>query len=225
MSAVLVVSVSSLWSSRGVVLADSHRPNGGIRCSKALQCKADRRELRQAEKIQAQGLTIPQTCKRLGISRQTFYRWRIKYGALKEGEAQRFKALERENARLKRIVAVRTLVHSRCCDLEAAAAAGLLAAGLSGRLNDGVVDVRACGHVAAASVAEPTCDSRALFFVIALLPREVAYETVLRTMWWWSPFSFEKEPRKLEFASESPAEPSGAGDRVAVGQATGTFRR
>ncbi len=38
-------------------------------------------KLREAEKHQAQGLTIPQSCKRLGISEQTFYRWRIKYGA------------------------------------------------------------------------------------------------------------------------------------------------
>ena len=36
-------------------------------------------KLREAEKHQAQGLTIPQRCKRLGISEQTFYRWRIKY--------------------------------------------------------------------------------------------------------------------------------------------------
>ena len=62
-------------------------------------------KLREAEKLQAQGLTISQACKRLGISDQTFYRWRIKYGALKEDEAQRSKALEQENARLKKIVA------------------------------------------------------------------------------------------------------------------------
>jgi putative transposase len=48
-------------------------------------------------------------CKRLGCSEQTSYRWRTKYGALKEDEAQRLKALELENARLKRIVAVSTL--------------------------------------------------------------------------------------------------------------------
>ena len=62
-------------------------------------------KLREAEKLQGQGLTIPQLCKRLQISDQTFYRWRLQYGALKEDEAQRLKALELENARLKRIVA------------------------------------------------------------------------------------------------------------------------
>src|SRR5437879_1663994 len=66
-------------------------------------------KLREAEKLHGQGLTIPQACKRLGISDQTFYRWRIKYGALKEDEAQRLKALEQENARLKKIVADQAL--------------------------------------------------------------------------------------------------------------------
>jgi len=66
-------------------------------------------KLREAEKLQGQGLTIPQLCKRLQISDQTFYRWRLKYGALKEDEAQRLKALEQENARLKRIVAEQAL--------------------------------------------------------------------------------------------------------------------
>ncbi|MGH2704422.1 MAG: helix-turn-helix domain-containing protein, partial [Actinomycetota bacterium] len=37
-------------------------------------------KLREAEKLQGQGATIPQVCKRLQISEQTFYRWRIKYG-------------------------------------------------------------------------------------------------------------------------------------------------
>ena len=75
-------------------------------------------KLREAEKLQAQGLTIPQSCKRLGISDQTFYRWRIKYGALKEDEAQRLKALEQENARLKRIVAEQALDISMLRDLQ-----------------------------------------------------------------------------------------------------------
>jgi transposase len=66
-------------------------------------------KLREAEKLQTEGLTIPQTCKRLQISDQTFYRWRLRYGALKEDEAQRLKALEQENSRLKRIVAEQAL--------------------------------------------------------------------------------------------------------------------
>jgi len=75
-------------------------------------------KLRQAEKFQAEGLTIPQACKRIGISDQTFYRWRIRYGALKEDEAQRLKALEQENSRLKRIVAEQALDISLLKDLQ-----------------------------------------------------------------------------------------------------------
>ena len=75
-------------------------------------------KLREHEKLQGQGLTIPQACKRLGISDQTFYRWRIKYGALKEDEATRLKALEQENARLKRIVAEQALDISMLKDLQ-----------------------------------------------------------------------------------------------------------
>ncbi len=75
-------------------------------------------KLREAEKLQGQGATIPQVCKRLQISEQTFYRWRLKYGAMKEDEAQRLKALEQENARLKRIVAEQALDISMLKDLQ-----------------------------------------------------------------------------------------------------------
>lgn len=51
-------------------------------------------KLREAESLQARGLTIPPVGKRLHVSEQTFYRWRSKYGALKEDEAQLLKALE-----------------------------------------------------------------------------------------------------------------------------------
>ena len=74
-------------------------------------------KLREHEKLQAQGLTIPQACKKIGISDQTFYRWRTKYGALKEDEAHRLTASETENARLKRIVAEQALDISMLKDL------------------------------------------------------------------------------------------------------------
>jgi transposase-like protein len=73
--------------------------------------------LRDAEKMQAQGATIAQVCKKLGVGEQTFYRWRTKYGALKEDEAIRLKQLEQENARLKRIVAEQALDISMLKDL------------------------------------------------------------------------------------------------------------
>jgi putative transposase len=75
-------------------------------------------KLREMERLQGQGLTIPQGCKRIGISDQTFYRWRLKYGALKEDEAQRLKALEQENSRLKKIVAEQALDISLLKDLQ-----------------------------------------------------------------------------------------------------------
>ena len=75
-------------------------------------------KLREMERLQGQGLTIPQACKRIGISDQTFYRWRLRYGALKEDEAQRLKALEQENSRLKKIVAEQALDLSLLKDLQ-----------------------------------------------------------------------------------------------------------
>ena len=51
------------------------------------------------------GGEVPEICRREGISRETFYRWRRKYGGLEVSEARKLKALEEENRRLKRIVA------------------------------------------------------------------------------------------------------------------------
>ena len=62
-------------------------------------------KLRQAEVAVAQGQTVAQACKAIGITEQTFYRWRKEYGGLKTDPAKRFKELERENARLKRLLA------------------------------------------------------------------------------------------------------------------------
>ena len=51
--------------------------------------------------------TIGELCRRHGISEQTFYRWRSKYGGLSVSEARRLKGLEKENFRLKRLLAER----------------------------------------------------------------------------------------------------------------------
>ena len=61
--------------------------------------------LREAEVHQSQGLTIPQLCKKIGIHEQTYYRWRKEYGGLRMDQAKRFKALEKENTRLKKLLA------------------------------------------------------------------------------------------------------------------------
>ena len=65
--------------------------------------------LREAEVAISQGQTVGQVCRSLGIVGQTFYRWRREYGGLKIEQAKRLKALEQENARLKRAVAELTL--------------------------------------------------------------------------------------------------------------------
>ena len=61
--------------------------------------------LREAEIQMAKGLDTTEVCRNLGISEQTYYRWRKEYGGMKLDQAKRLKELERENARLKRIVA------------------------------------------------------------------------------------------------------------------------
>ena len=63
------------------------------------------RKLREADVMQGQGKTITETVKQLGVTEQTFYRWRKKYGGMRVDQAKRLKELEAENARLKRAVA------------------------------------------------------------------------------------------------------------------------
>ncbi len=65
--------------------------------------------LRQAEVGLAQGRTVGEVCRGLGVSEASFYRCRTEYGGLKVDQARRMKELERENARLKRAVAELTL--------------------------------------------------------------------------------------------------------------------
>ena len=62
-------------------------------------------KLREADKAVAEGTSVEQVCKRLGVSEQTYYRWRKQFGSLTTDQARRLKDLERENSKLKRIVA------------------------------------------------------------------------------------------------------------------------
>ncbi len=66
-------------------------------------------KLRQVEVLMAQGKTVALACKEAGVSFQSYFRWRKEYGGLKLDQAKRLKELERENARLKRVVADLTL--------------------------------------------------------------------------------------------------------------------
>ena len=61
--------------------------------------------LREAEVLQGKGQSIGEACRQLGITDQTYYRWRREYGGLRVDQAKRLKELEQENSRLKKVVA------------------------------------------------------------------------------------------------------------------------
>ena len=65
--------------------------------------------LREAEVLLSQGQKLGDVCRKLGISEQSYYRWRKTYGGLKMDQARQFKELERENARLRKAVSELTL--------------------------------------------------------------------------------------------------------------------
>lgn len=63
------------------------------------------RKLQEAQAALSAGRELAAVCQMLGISEQTYYRWKQKYGGMKAEEAQRLAVLEEENARLKKLVA------------------------------------------------------------------------------------------------------------------------
>ena len=65
--------------------------------------------LREAEVELAKGQSTAEVCRKLGITEQTYYRWRKEYGSLRVDQVRRLKDLERENARLKKLVADQAL--------------------------------------------------------------------------------------------------------------------
>ena len=67
------------------------------------------RKLRQAEAELANGMAVSEVCKKLEISEATYHRWCKQYGGLKDSEIKRLKELEKENARLKKLVADQAL--------------------------------------------------------------------------------------------------------------------
>ncbi len=67
------------------------------------------RKLRQAEGKLASGSTVPEVSREMGISEATFHRWRKKYGGISSSDAKRLKELEKENARLKKLLAEKEL--------------------------------------------------------------------------------------------------------------------
>ena len=65
--------------------------------------------LRQADIALVKGEKVPEVCKQLGISEQTYYRWRTKYGGMDPQMSRQLQELQKENARLKRLVANQAL--------------------------------------------------------------------------------------------------------------------
>ena len=63
------------------------------------------RKLREADRLLGEGQDVAQAAKQLEVSEQTLHRWRAQYGGLKADDAKRLKELERENGKLKRMVA------------------------------------------------------------------------------------------------------------------------
>ena len=66
-------------------------------------------KLRRADVELGKGQKVPEVCKLLGITEQTYYRWRQKYGGMAPEMAKELKALQKENARLKKLVANQAL--------------------------------------------------------------------------------------------------------------------
>ena len=67
------------------------------------------RKLREADRMLAEGIEVPEVCKTLEVSEATYHRWRAQYGGMKADDVKRLKELERENTQLKRLVAEKEL--------------------------------------------------------------------------------------------------------------------
>jgi putative transposase len=70
---------------------------------------SEEQSVRILRKAEAAGQTVAEVCKRQGISEQTWYRWKKKFGQMNVPDVRRLRELEKENGRLKRIVAERDL--------------------------------------------------------------------------------------------------------------------
>ena len=69
-------------------------------------------KLREAEVLLSQGQTVGEICRSFNISEQTYYRWRKEYGGIRTDQVRRLKELEKENVRLKKLVAELSLDNS-----------------------------------------------------------------------------------------------------------------
>ena len=74
-------------------------------------------KLREVEVLCSQGRTVGEAVRQIGVSEQTYYRWRRQYGGMGTAEARRLKELEKENVRLKKLVADLSLDNALLKDL------------------------------------------------------------------------------------------------------------
>ena len=74
-------------------------------------------KLREVEVLCSQGKTMMESVRQIGVSEQTYYRWRRQYGGMNTSEAKRMKELEKENGRLKKLVADLSLDNALLKDL------------------------------------------------------------------------------------------------------------
>ena len=108
--------------------------------------------LRQIEVAMANGKSTPQACKEAGIHTQTYDRWRKEYGGLKVEQAKRLKALEKENTRLKRLVAELSLEKQVLQDVAGGTSKSRAAALCGGASRNEIRDERAARLPAAGAV-------------------------------------------------------------------------
>ena len=74
-------------------------------------------KLREVEVLCSQGRTIGEAVRQIGVSEQTYYRWRKRYGGMTTSDAKKYRVLEKENARLKKLVADLSLDNSILKDI------------------------------------------------------------------------------------------------------------
>ena len=66
-------------------------------------------KLRQADVLIGQGKTVPEVCREIGVTGQTYYRWRNKYGGMSPDMVKQLRELQKENSRLRKVVADQAL--------------------------------------------------------------------------------------------------------------------
>ena len=91
------------------MLVSRSKPNVTLREKKHHTPEQITGKLRRVEALKAQGKTVAEAVKQIEVSEQTYYRWRNRYGDMTKSQVKRLKKLEKENARLKKLLAEKDL--------------------------------------------------------------------------------------------------------------------